>query len=690
MRNVKILLILTICLGIAFLMSDLASAKPQKFSRNPEQVLQLTNPGTPPGIARDEDDFMTMRYMVSMDGGDSWSEIMGTGETGMYEVTGEGEEADTVQAWGGASYDLGAIVDMENNLHFVVILNAFSEAYNPLGRENGLYDVSANADGSEVTYTLMFPEAANEKFTFTDCGMDAEGNGYAIWVSVVTPEEGDPTVALYAAKTTDGAWGAPVMLVEGLDGTHNYPHMTETVGENFFVIYEKPNEETGLFDHFVVQMAATLEGDPIVYPQPDAASGTYVSYYVTAVDPIAQDVEDGYVYFAIRNEDLSGTDVGNFDGETWTIETVPGAQRYPSVMMWPDAEMGGTPWVFSNIGPANPHKKWCVYDGTGYNGGDWTEPMFVDSVEYVGARDLLYVHTGVVTTEGRLISGCNVWGQFTPEGYQINKSDDMGETWTESQLLWSIFDDGMRGGWITQNHLIAGPDNYVWLAFCGEYGETDFAPPNVDNNTITLSSYMLDNTPWVVSAYIEDALSAVTYADINWTTGDPMDPDAPWDYLEADSSQADDMGYGTYFFTLPSDTMFGEALVSGDEIWFYLWVQDESGNAGVSTESKITVGTGFLNVDQSVVTPATFTMGPNYPNPFNSTTMIPFNLSQATEINLAVYDVNGRLVKTLFDGEMSAGFHQIPWTGDDVSAGIYFSILNAAGQQQINKMTLLK
>jgi len=652
--------------------------------------MQLTNPGNPPGLARDEDDYMTMRYMVSADGGDTWSDIMGAGETGMYEISGEGGEADTAEAWGGASYDLGALVDMNNMLHFVVILNAYSPDYNPLNRENGLYDVSVNADGSEVMYSLIIAEAENEDFTFTDCGMDADGNLYAIWVSVVTPEEGDPTVALYAAKTMDGAWGEPVMLMDGLDGTHNYPHMTESVGEYFYVIYTMPNLETELYDNYILQMAATLEGDAMTYPQPDAASAVYYSYYVTAVDPIAQDVDDGYVYFSVRNEDASGTDVGNFDGDTWTIETIPGAQRYPSVTMWPDAEMGGTPWVFSNIAPANPHKKWCAYDGTGYNGGDWTEPFFVDSVEYVGARDLLYVHTGVITTEGRMISGCNLWGQFTPEGFQINKSDDMGESWTESQVLWSIFDDGMRGGWITQNHMIAGPDNHVWVAFCGQYGETDFAAPMIDNNSITLSSYMLDNTPWVVAAHIEDALSAVTYADINWTTGDPLDGEAPWDYTEADSSATDDMGYGTYYFTLPSDMMFDEELVDGDEIWFYIYAEDESGNVGVSIESKVTVGSGFLNVDQSVITPTKFTLEQNYPNPFNNSTFIPFNLERSAEINLSVYDVKGRLVQTLFAGEMSAGFHQIPWNGENVTAGIYFTILDVAGQQQINKMTLLK
>ncbi|MDZ7316992.1 MAG: carbohydrate binding domain-containing protein [candidate division KSB1 bacterium] len=66
-----------------------------------------------------------------------------------------------------------------------------------------------------------------------------------------------------------------------------------------------------------------------------------------------------------------------------------------------------------------------------------------------------------------------------------------------------------------------------------------------------------------------------------------------------------------------------------------------------------------------------------YPNPFNMQTLIPFRLSQAADIDLAVYNLRGERIKTLAQGRWEAGQHQIGWNGLDetqqvVSAGVYF------------------
>ncbi len=687
----KLRLFLTVAFCLSFMLAAGATAGPvpaKKAQTNPDLVVQLPDPGKAPRMARDDDDFMTLRFMVSTDGGENWSEIMSTGDCGMYMVDGE----DTVNAWGSASYDFGTIVDLDNNLHFVVVLNAFSEeeGLNPFGRVNGVYDVKTDVDGN-AAYTLIAEETGGT-FTWSDVGMDVDGNLYAMWVRVVEPEEGDPYGEIWVSKSVDAGdnWGDPVLLTDELDPTHNYPHITPHIGEYFYIIYELPNVDTGLFDHFVLKMASSLEGEPEVQAT-GASSAIFYSYYVGSVSPIDQDVNEGYIYFAVRNEDVSATTVGNSDGGgEWTLEAIDGAQRYPSVMMWPSEE-GGMPWVFSNFGVGNPgeyHKNWFSYDGLGYNGGDWLPQTPLDSVMWDGTRSLLYCHNGVVTTEGRLVTGCNVWGQFTPEGYRVKYSDDGGENFADAQQLWSIFDQGLRGGYIAQCMLNAGMDNTVWVAFCGQYGETDFDPPVIDDN-ITLSSFVL-NEPWVVSANITDELSPVTYADINWTTGDPADPEAPWDYTVFDSSHVDEDGYGDYFFTLPSDSMFGEALADGDEVWFYIFAMDESGNMGASWECRIVVGQSYEGVPVEETVPTDVALGQNYPNPFNNATVIPFSLDRATDVKPAVYDLNGRLVSTLLDGAASAGRHTVTWCGDGFTSGVYFYVLEAAGQRHIAKFTLLR
>lgn len=86
---------------------------------------------------------------------------------------------------------------------------------------------------------------------------------------------------------------------------------------------------------------------------------------------------------------------------------------------------------------------------------------------------------------------------------------------------------------------------------------------------------------------------------------------------------------------------------------------------------------------------------PNHPNPFNPVTTIGFNLDSTTEVNLAIYDITGKLVKTLVTGEKAAGSHQVVWNGTNeagrsVASGMYFSRLTAGSETQTKSMMLLK
>jgi hypothetical protein len=86
----------------------------------------------------------------------------------------------------------------------------------------------------------------------------------------------------------------------------------------------------------------------------------------------------------------------------------------------------------------------------------------------------------------------------------------------------------------------------------------------------------------------------------------------------------------------------------------------------------------------------------NFPNPFNPSTTIAFELAQEQPVSLRIYDLQGRLVRTLADGEMTgAGPHQATWQGKDgagqtVAAGIYLYELVTPTVQQVRRMTLIK
>lgn len=66
----------------------------------------------------------------------------------------------------------------------------------------------------------------------------------------------------------------------------------------------------------------------------------------------------------------------------------------------------------------------------------------------------------------------------------------------------------------------------------------------------------------------------------------------------------------------------------------------------------------------------------NFPNPFNPNTSIPYKLKNDSHIQIYIYDINGRLVKQLFDGYQTSGLHRVEWDGEDhlgkkVSSGVY-------------------
>jgi photosystem II stability/assembly factor-like uncharacterized protein len=93
--------------------------------------------------------------------------------------------------------------------------------------------------------------------------------------------------------------------------------------------------------------------------------------------------------------------------------------------------------------------------------------------------------------------------------------------------------------------------------------------------------------------------------------------------------------------------------------------------------------------------PAVRALEQNYPNPFNPKTTIAFTLDRSGPVKLQVYDVKGRLVRTLVNEIRSAGPYRVDWDGKDNSgraaaAGLYLYRLAAGGVVQQKKMTLLK
>ena len=100
-------------------------------------------------------------------------------------------------------------------------------------------------------------------------------------------------------------------------------------------------------------------------------------------------------------------------------------------------------------------------------------------------------------------------------------------------------------------------------------------------------------------------------------------------------------------------------------------------------------------VNVSVEMPVSFNLFQNYPNPFNPSTTINFSLPQKSEVKLVVYDILGKEVKTLINGNRDAGSYEIKWNGQNnngqsVATGIYIYRISAGSFSAEKKMILMK
>jgi len=80
----------------------------------------------------------------------------------------------------------------------------------------------------------------------------------------------------------------------------------------------------------------------------------------------------------------------------------------------------------------------------------------------------------------------------------------------------------------------------------------------------------------------------------------------------------------------------------------------------------------------------------NFPNPFNPSTVISYQLPASSRVTLKIYDSLGRQVASLVSGRQNAGFHSVTFDGAKLPSGVYLCQLAVAGAQEVRKMVLIK
>ena len=120
---------------------------------------------------------------------------------------------------------------------------------------------------------------------------------------------------------------------------------------------------------------------------------------------------------------------------------------------------------------------------------------------------------------------------------------------------------------------------------------------------------------------------------------------------------------------------------------------DDTMDLVIRENDEVTTGVGEGPLPAA---PASFQLLPPRPNPFNPRTTIWFDLPRAAPVEVAVFDVRGRRVKTLLTSpSLGVGRHQVQWDGTDetgmrVASGVYLVRMESQGYTDTKRMTLLK
>ncbi len=135
-------------------------------------------------------------------------------------------------------------------------------------------------------------------------------------------------------------------------------------------------------------------------------------------------------------------------------------------------------------------------------------------------------------------------------------------------------------------------------------------------------------------------------------------------------------GNGT--ITTINNYSFVDANVKSGKYNYRLQQKDNDGTVDYSDEIKVTI------------VPTQAKLYQNFPNPYNPTTTITYEIPKTDVVNLKVYDILGKEITTLVNQEMQAGIHTVNFDANQLSGGIYFYKITAGSFSEVKRMMLVK
>jgi hypothetical protein len=193
--------------------------------------------------------------------------------------------------------------------------------------------------------------------------------------------------------------------------------------------------------------------------------------------------------------------------------------------------------------------------------------------------------------------------------------------------------------------------------------------------------YSLDNLAPLAPAGLTASLSSSSKVFLRWLRNKEGDIQ----YYTVYRRNAEN---GFSCLTKTSDTLFIDDHVLAKENYQYsISATDHSGNEGQLSQG---VEIRIADVEDHPGAPQNYDLSQNFPNPFNPTTVIKYQLPFASNVTLVVYDMLGREVSVLVNERKDAGYHEVKFDSNGLSSGLYFYRIEAGSFVRTRKLLLLK
>jgi len=307
-------------------------------------------------------------------------------------------------------------------------------------------------------------------------------------------------------------------------------------------------------------------------------------------------------------------------------------------------------------------------DGEGGGGGrSQTRPNIM--IRYVEADSEMGIVSGIVDDGSGLLVGVSV----AVTGTIISTiTDNAGEYTLEIEVASESSITFTKEGYETVSFLISD------LEWEGEAG----------HQTAVCDVHMVAESHSVtVTGSITRANGSLAGFEVTFTNQNP-------DSYSPPNDTTDDAGF--FSFVVPRGEYILTAYLDGvslDGIPYTMYTSEPIAVDGDMTLDPINMTPHSEN--EKVISPAVTTLAGNYPNPFNPTTIIAFDMARSGHVSVEVFNIRGQKVRVLVSDVLGAGRHSVVWNGDDatgrsVGSGVYFYRMSVPGYTSVKKMLLMK